>query len=568
MTAEDTSLSDYLLLREAQELMEGGVTAADLDRHQWYNYTPHTQGQRQFHEAKHIIRLLAPGNGWGKSCALSVEIAYWIGHCHPFQETPEWPVQVFLVIRKFDQWEKVRGVWEQWWPAGWVYNTQKKTYQWPSGDKIHLITDETDWTSEQGSNPDLIVIDETCPSALWRELRMRRRGAKQTRFCIGATQTEGLTWMYSELYVPWLEAHKTLGMGEAEAHRAQSHRYPGMKTPGVFVWCSGGIQDNPTAKSEDLAFYQSANFASEAERAVRLGGGFRDFAGTPVFRLDRLEEQEPREGTSGNLSDDWVCDREGVWNAGPSVKWHAGESVEGGKVVMFELPQPQERYVVVFDAALGIEGKDLDFVHVLNRYGQQVAKAEGRWSNSTGPGLTRIAARMHYFFNGAFTGAERQVGLVHLRELWDKFGVCYQYRSRKEEEGGRRRQDALGHARTHNDMAMGLLRGMLAEPKATRQLHIWDAETLRQLKRYQFKSRRASVDVSMARDADLTMGAPEGDHDDAVTSLAVGALMLREIPFFEAERPKFAAGTYGALVQADLDKLHGVEEVADADPFA
>ena len=564
-------LDNHLIEREAAALASAGVTAGDLARNRWYEYTPHPHGQRQFHAAPHIIRLLAPGNGWGKSCALAVEIAYWVGHCHPFQATPDWPVQVFLVIRKFGQWDKVRAAWEQWWPAGWTYNVQRQTYTWPDGSRVHLVSDETTWSSEQGSNPDLIVIDETCPASLWSELRMRRRGKRQTRYCIGATQTEGLTWMYSELFLPWLEAHKAAGYSVEEALHKQIHRYPGMSTPGIFVWHVGGVESNPTASAEDVAFYQSARFASEAERRVRLGGGFEDFAGTPVFAQAMLADgQHPIEdGRSGSLVDDWTCNRDGVWSASAgSVVFREGGTIDGGRLVIWESPDPQDNYVIGFDAALGLEGKDYDFVHVFNRAGRQVAVAQGRWSNSTRPGLSRIVAQLHYYYNGAFVGAERQVGLVHLRELWDNYGVTYQYRNRREEESGRRRQDSLGHFRTHDDVAMRILRGMLAEPKETRQLHIRDAETLRQLRRYQFKSRKASIDVSQARDADLYMGAPDGDHDDAVTSLAIVALLLREIPWFESERPKWAKGTYGALMAEAFAKLAGEQESTEIDPFA
>lgn len=568
-----TLLDDYLIDREADLLAAEGVTAADLNRYGWYDYTPHSYGQRQFHAAPHIIRLLAPGNGWGKSTALAVEIGYWLDHAHPFQDTPEWPVQIFLVIRKFEQWTKVRKLWERWWPSGWTFNGSSHVYTFPDGATLHLISDETDWASEQGTNPDLIVIDETCPAALWGELRMRRRGVRKTRYVIGATQTQGLTWMYSELYLPWLNEHKAKGYGVAEALRLQLHRYEGMDTPGIFIWHVGGVECNPTASAEDKAFYGSARFASEAEKRVRMAGGFEDFAGTPVFNLDMLADgqHDIRPGESGVLEDDWTFDpARKVWNAHPEgVRWHSGRTMPAGRMVIWEPPLYDQRYVLVFDAAYGNENKDFDFIHVLNqRTGEQVAVVQGRWSNITEPGLTRIAARLHYYYNGAFVGAERQVGLIHLRELWNSYGVTYQYRNRKEEEGGRRTTETLGHARTHNDLAMELLRGDLAKEKGQRRIHLHDAETLRQLRRYQFKSSKASVDVSVARDADLTMGAPQGDFDDGVTSLAVGELLLLEVPYFESQRPKFARGTYGALMQEAFDKLHGGEEEKADDPFA
>lgn len=544
-------------------------------------YQPHPHGQQQFHRAEHVFRICAPGNGWGKTAAIAAEVGYWIAGFCPILSPdenrtryPQWPRIINIVVTKFDHWEKIRKDWEKFWPKGWSFNGQRHVYTWPDGSQCFLISGEGDWKNEQGTNPDLIAFDETCPASLWRELRMRRRGQRKTRFIFAATQTQGLTWMYTDLYQPWLQWHAKRGYTEDMAVDVQGHEFDDPElagVPGIWCWPYGGAGDNPANSAQDVALYRQATFGSDIEKAVRMQGGFRDFSGKPVFPLDRLEEQVTRKGEEGSLEDDWVCNREGVWNAGTEgthVVFRVGLTTPAGRIVRYEPPLPGERYVLAFDAAYGIEGKDLDCVHVLNRAGEQVCVAHGSWGNATRPGLSRIAARLHYYYNGAFVGAERQVGLVHLRELWDCYGITYQYRSRKEEEGGRRRQDALGHARTHDDVAMGLLRTMLAEPAATRQIHIYDEETLRQLKRYQFRSRKASIDVAAARDAELSMGAPEGDHDDTVTSLAVAVLMLREVPFFEAERPQFARGTYGASVQADFDKMHSSDDVVAPDPFA
>jgi hypothetical protein len=61
-------------------------------------------------------------------------------------------------------------------------------------------------------------------------------------------------------------------------------------TPGIWCWPKGGHRDNPTATAETWAFYLATTKGNKMEREVRLYGGFRDFAGTPVFDLDRLEE--------------------------------------------------------------------------------------------------------------------------------------------------------------------------------------------------------------------------------------------------------------------------------------
>jgi hypothetical protein len=41
-------------------------------------YRPHTGGQRQFHQAPHIVRCLFPGNGFGKTTAAGNEVNWWV----------------------------------------------------------------------------------------------------------------------------------------------------------------------------------------------------------------------------------------------------------------------------------------------------------------------------------------------------------------------------------------------------------------------------------------------------------------------------------------------------------
>jgi hypothetical protein len=48
----------------------------------------------------------------------------------------------------------------------------------------------------------------------------------------------------------------------------------------------------PTPKT--WAFYLATTKGNKAEREVRLYGGFREFAGTPVFDLDALERMRPK----------------------------------------------------------------------------------------------------------------------------------------------------------------------------------------------------------------------------------------------------------------------------------
>ena len=160
----------------------------------------------------------------------------------------------------------------------------------------------------QGFEPDLVLVDEDIPASLWRELLKRRRGNTRTKYAIAATQTQGLTWMYHELYLPWRRVHEKLGiLDEREMVRRQLHRFddPALAhVPGIWCLPFGGHRDNPTATKETWAFYLATTTGHPAERHVRLYGGFRDFAGQPVFDPEQLEKMRRflKPGQTGRIA--------------------------------------------------------------------------------------------------------------------------------------------------------------------------------------------------------------------------------------------------------------------------
>jgi hypothetical protein len=255
-------------------------------------------GQLQFHSAPHVIRMMAPGNGFGKSASMAVEADWW-GHAdHPYLvDIPKGRKrQIIWCALKHQQYELVRNKVEQWWPRSvvnsWI-GAPRYQYTWPDGTTLTIVTGETDWRTIQGFEPDLVLIDEHIDAPLWREFIKRRRGATRTKYAIAATQTQGLTWMHKEIYVPWKRYHESIGItDEREMMRRQLHRWadPALKdTPGIWCLPLGGHRDNPTATAETWAFYLATTTGHAAERAVRLYGGFREFAGMPVFDPDALE---------------------------------------------------------------------------------------------------------------------------------------------------------------------------------------------------------------------------------------------------------------------------------------
>jgi hypothetical protein len=184
------------------------------------------------------------------------------------------------------------------------FHVQHHRYTWPDGSRCFVVSGDSNWEMIQGVEPDLVIIDEECDVKLWRELQMRRRAGTDTRYCILATSTSGLRWMYSDIYRPWLEFHKAMGIDEATAMRVQAHHLPGNPhVPWIWCWPRGGIGDNRVASAQDISEYRAKNFNSAAERMVRLGGGFLDFSGTPVFEPESMDmlRAHIRPGRSGRV---------------------------------------------------------------------------------------------------------------------------------------------------------------------------------------------------------------------------------------------------------------------------
>lgn len=271
-------------------------------------------GQWQFHHAPHVIRLAAPGNGWGKTAVIAVEVDWWGhgDHPAPYDVPIGRPRQMIWIAQKHQQWELMRPSVEAWWPESvrhsWVGQPQFR-YTWPDKSTLTIITNETDWTTVMGIQPDLVVGDEEINKKLATEMLKRRRGNTRTRFVFNGTAVQGLSWAYRDLYLPWRKFHENRGVtSERDMMAMQLHDYgaidPELKgVPGIWCWPTGSHADNPTATRQTWAFYKATTMGSPTEQMVRLYGGFRDFAGQPVFDLEVLESMRPelRAGKSGSF---------------------------------------------------------------------------------------------------------------------------------------------------------------------------------------------------------------------------------------------------------------------------
>ena len=221
----------------------------------------------------------------------------------PSSRSPRRPLIVIWCCETFKQFKILRSQLEaECFDRPWTFNKVDHTYSFTGGQipgsQMFLVSGDSSWTHIQGINPDLVIFDEEPPEALWNEMKMRRRGLRKTRYVFAATATQGMTWMHRDLYLPWLQHHAEAGP-DRDRRRWTSRRHPRL-----WVWARGGINDNPGADAGDRDWYASQTFNSDAERQVRLGGGFADFTGTPVFDLRALEIQKPNllDGQAGHFA--------------------------------------------------------------------------------------------------------------------------------------------------------------------------------------------------------------------------------------------------------------------------
>jgi hypothetical protein len=505
--------------------------------------------QLQFHCSTHTIRAMFPGNGAGKTSTAAMEADFWAQGNHPYQFTPRPPVQVIWVCLKFQQMELLRQQLEETvLTRGWEWTgSPKHCYRWPNGSQMYIISNDGSWESIQGIGPDLVIIDEECDSKLWRELTMRRRGRKQTRYVIAATATRGRRWMYQEIYEPWLKFHRDAGMDIDAASIKQGH-------PNIWCWPKGGIEDNPGAGKTDETWYKDALLlASPAERQVRLHGGFQDFNSSPVFDLDALEEM-------GNLTNvarhGWFTfadDAKGkpVLDDGRGIKFLDGMQGAGGRISIYEEPT-DDYYVVGADFGYGLPNRDRDAAVVFRQStGKQVAVAAGRWGDRN---FASILFCLCWFYREALLVGERQVGLPTLRRLYDEWDYRRIYYEKDMSKRYVRFSDGLGHHAKSGDLVIPFLawaiapRDKLTGQRGSSLVTLTDQETLQECREYEWRPRTSGVDLATATNSQLKDSGPPGGHDDLVRAAGYAYLGLRELGKFPPTVKTFAAGTMGDIM--------------------
>lgn len=543
---------------------------------------PHTHGQWQALCSDRTYRILIPGNGWGKTTCMALDADLLMQRDDPFKPhvipKPDRPTTAIWYCQKYQQFEIMRPDIEGIFTHGWTWKDQKHYYIWPNGSRLFVLSSDSDWKAIQGVELDAVYFDEHPDRKFWVEMQYRRRGKKKTRYMVAATMTQGITWFVRQLIQP-IEAYAIQqGLTEDQLLTQQPH-------PKSFLWNCGGIKDNPGADEEDVEHYEGVEGASEAEKEVRTRGGYADFTGTPVFNLDSLNHLSPTEGENGGilftpdedetLSEPLLIASDGRAYghrfAGVKVRkffeWRPEWPVEGGRITIYEPPDPDQRdnYIIGADFAAGLEGKDYDaaIVGVKTSEGQvrQVAEAHGWWGDVF---FAEVLYMLGVLYFEAFIVGERQFGLPAMRRLYDEMGYTYQYYRRAEDQRSRRMSDRLGHHRSAGDTVIPNHR--LAVKRGDCILVSKDA--IREHKRYQFRSRNKTdtiddVEVS----SDLITGAPSGENDDLVMAAAYMTHGAREVVHYTRPQRPHPRGTFGDVM--DVERvLSGQSGKKNKDPYA
>jgi hypothetical protein len=249
-----------------------------------------SERQRAYLAAPHVVRVLATGNGFGKTTLMALDANARATHSSRWQESPDWPQIMLWFAPQKAQFAFLRPQLEEdvfgdqcaWKPPS---GDLPGRYEWPDGSRLYLVSygkGEGTWKGLQGINPDVIYFDENPPHSLWREMRMRRRGKRKTRFVLAATQTEGRTWPAKEFYEPWKARAVADGLSVEEMRERQTH-------PWAWIADRGGHWDNPSLSDADHEWYEAQVWpGGQREREVRMNGGFADWSAAEVFDHDAL----------------------------------------------------------------------------------------------------------------------------------------------------------------------------------------------------------------------------------------------------------------------------------------
>jgi len=231
-------------------------------------YSPN-QGQLPVHQDKKRIRIVAAGNGGGKTACGAHEVLWWATGYNPItEEFTKVPATIVVLL---DNPLKVDQIWlpelRKWYPLDGECELKKngKPYVnqifFRNGSQvIFMFHDQEDMVFE-GIQLDYLVTDEPFPRRIWIALtRGQRKKSSEPRTLIIGTPL-GQAWIYNDLW-------KAATNGERDD--IGLHRF--------------SVEVNRENLAEGYIETFSKNL-TEQEKLVRLGGHFAHLAGLALAHL-------------------------------------------------------------------------------------------------------------------------------------------------------------------------------------------------------------------------------------------------------------------------------------------
>ncbi|MGI2905375.1 hypothetical protein [Tolypothrix sp. VBCCA 56010] len=542
--------------------------------------------------ARQRIRVLTPGNRWGKTTAMGLDAHETAMLSGRFQPALPRPALMIWFCKRVEQFEIV---WQQLSREvfGACARWKNDAFTWENGSKLYVAVADKgeEWKNYMGIEADRFYFDEIPKMPhIYREMFARRTTARDARITISGTVVDGTDWTEEELFHPWL-AHHGWEAGELTPEMCLTQNHPK-----IWYWPHGGIRDNPAQSREVIEDFESQTWGGDANiKKVRNHGGYARIGGLTVFdaqatawmraEAQKLEQSNPSQvGVIGiapcpkkptlnpRLLGRPLCelDYNDLKDLPPACfVFKPDRTVETitaketglfrGQVRMFEPPKPNRQYVAGLDAAYGV-GRDWDVLSIFDKTGtrdgsplRQVLEARGQW----GPNFHPIVYALLRMYNDAWLLPERQVGHFTIRVLWDNYAYRAIYRELPKDAVNQIEpaNAKLGWPKAANDHMVSRFR----EAVARRRVLIRSAATLAQMDdlRWQADDHRGHEEDWKLR-MTLSKGSP-----DLVWAAGYGYFASEQIVLAPKPRgPIFAPGTIGADWD-ELQKLIDPENLPD-----
>lgn len=201
--AEKTNLSIQDMLLELAEGLHHQAAEPNL-----LAYQPHPK-QVKFHESTASSKLYIGGNRSGKSTAGVVEDLWWVTKRHPYRQLPPGPLRGRVIgvdfttgidqilIPIFKRWiipsDLINGSWEDSWTA------RSRTLRLANKSSIDFKSYEQSTLQQAGVSRHFTHFDEEPPKSIFDE-NLTRLVDTNGSWWITMTPTEGMTWVYFDLY--------------------------------------------------------------------------------------------------------------------------------------------------------------------------------------------------------------------------------------------------------------------------------------------------------------------------------------------------------------------------------